>query len=131
MRVARSVVSGLVAAHAAGVVHRDLKPANLMIGADGEALIMDFGIARSSGIPETAAAVAAALPAHLQLAATGMVTGVTDEGIVGTVEYMAPEQAKGAAGRSARRHLLVRPDSVRPARRPRAARSLANARSPS
>ena len=47
-----------------------------------------------------------ALPASL--AATA-VTG-DDEGIVGTVEYMAPEQAQGRRGRSARRHLRVRPD---------------------
>src|SRR5436190_21842830 len=48
LRIARSVVSGLVAAHGAGVVHRDLKPANIMIDAEDEALIMDFGIARST-----------------------------------------------------------------------------------
>ena len=53
LRVMKSVVSGLVAAHAAEVVHRDLKPANIMIGTDGEALIMDFGIARSSGDART------------------------------------------------------------------------------
>ena len=47
IQIARSMISGLAAAHAAGVVHRDLKPANIMINTEGDALIMDFGIARS------------------------------------------------------------------------------------
>src|SRR5262249_43486907 len=49
LAIARHVVSGLVAAHHADIVHRDLKPANIMIDSKGEALIMDFGIARSTG----------------------------------------------------------------------------------
>jgi len=68
--LARQIAAGLQAAHDAGVVHRDLKPANIMIGADDLALIMDFGISASA---EEAA----------------------DGGIIGTLEYMAPEQGAG------------------------------------
>jgi len=70
--LARQIAAGLEAAHEAGVVHRDLKPPNIMVGADDHALIMDFGISASPD--ETV---------------SGMV--------VGTLEYMAPEQSKGDA----------------------------------
>jgi tetratricopeptide (TPR) repeat protein/TolB-like protein len=73
LALSRQIVAGLVAAHEVGVVHRDLKPANIMVGGDDHALIMDFGIARS----------------------TSGTSGVAlTQGVVGTLEYMAPEQAR-------------------------------------
>jgi len=75
----RQVCAGLDYAHSHGVVHRDVKPANLMIESDGTLKIMDFGIAKSGG------------------------TGMTTAGqVLGTPNYMSPEQVKGRAldGRS-------------------------------
>jgi len=73
LQVLRQMADALDYTHSRGVIHRDIKPANVMIDAAGTAKIMDFGIARISDTRTTTP--------------TGMV--------MGTVEYMAPEQIRG------------------------------------
>ena len=71
--IAKQVAEGLSEAHRLGIIHRDLKPSNIIIDKEGNARIMDFGIARSlSG------------------------KGITGAGVmIGTPEYMSPEQVEG------------------------------------
>jgi serine/threonine protein kinase/tetratricopeptide (TPR) repeat protein len=84
--IALQTATGLMAAHAAGIVHRDIKPENLIVRPDGYVKILDFGLAKL-----TANAVA-------------IQTGAADSGrdavtipgiLVGTVGYMSPEQVRG------------------------------------
>jgi beta-lactam-binding protein with PASTA domain/predicted Ser/Thr protein kinase len=70
---ARQILSALAFAHRNGIVHRDIKPHNIVVGGDGRLKVTDFGIARSG---------------------TSQMTEVGS--IVGTAQYLSPEQARGA-----------------------------------
>ncbi len=73
VEIARQIAEGLAYAHARGVVHRDIKPGNIMLNGDGQAKVMDFGLAR------------------MRMADHKTSTGM----VLGTPRYMSPEQISG------------------------------------
>jgi beta-lactam-binding protein with PASTA domain len=75
IRVTEGILDALAYSHRMGIVHRDIKPANVMITTGGHVKVMDFGIARA--IADTAA------------------TMTQTQSVVGTAQYLSPEQAQG------------------------------------
>jgi serine/threonine-protein kinase len=75
LRIATATAAALDAAHTAGIIHRDIKPHNILLGSEGQVKVTDFGIARAMS------------------ATSNTETGI----IIGSVNYVSPEQARGAA----------------------------------
>lgn len=86
LRFAGQIADALAKAHKLGITHRDLKPANVMLTKSG-AKLMDFGLAKQSGQAPLAVALTEMTMEHSKLTGEGT--------IVGTFQYMAPEQLEG------------------------------------
>ena len=95
VRIARCMARALAKAHGAGIVHRDIKPDNVVIAADGQVKILDFGLAK---LREQTQGAAGSKSSETALQRAETASHITEDGrILGTPGYMSPEQARGKA----------------------------------